>query len=132
MQRQSSNSRPTDPPQIPQSRAMFFQRRRAERGPILPLHNKENLGLRSSEVAVHFIPILVLSCLFILWWFSHPVKLEMKTGRLAATYQIAVQDTPSNLTDEVLTVPPYPWISEVQMASNESTAESARTEGETV
>ncbi|KAL0460258.1 UNVERIFIED_CONTAM: hypothetical protein Slati_0653000 [Sesamum latifolium] len=110
---------------------MFFQRRRAERGPILPLYNKENLGLRSSEIAVHFIPILVLFCLLILWWFSHPVKLEMKNGRLAATYQIAVQDTPAR-HDELLTVSPYPWISEVQMASNDSTSESARTEGETV
>ncbi|KAL0436502.1 UNVERIFIED_CONTAM: hypothetical protein Sradi_0358100 [Sesamum radiatum] len=111
---------------------MFFQRRRARRGPILPLYNKENLGLRSSEIAVHFIPIIVLFCLLILWWFSHPVKLEMKNGRLAATYQIAVQDKPSSPTDEVLTVPPYPWISEVQMTNNDSTEESARTEGETV
>ncbi|KAK4440796.1 Serine/threonine-protein kinase PBL27 [Sesamum alatum] len=128
---QSSNSRPTELP-VPQPRAMFFQRRRAERGPILPLHNRENSGLRSSVIAVHFIPILVLVCLFILWWFSHPVKLEMKNGRLAAAYQIAVQDTPPSPTDEVLTVPPYPWISEVQLASNDSTAESATTEGETV
>ncbi|KAL0369729.1 UNVERIFIED_CONTAM: Serine/threonine-protein kinase PBL27 [Sesamum angustifolium] len=66
-------------------------------------------------------------------YLSKTVKLEMKNGRLAATYQIAVQHTPpSSPSDEVLTIPPYPWISKVQMASNDSTAESARTEGVTV
>ncbi|KAL1817151.1 hypothetical protein DCAR_0521570 [Daucus carota subsp. sativus] len=31
---------------------------------------------------IHILPLIVLLCLFILWYFSYPVNLEIKDGRL--------------------------------------------------
>ncbi|KZV35128.1 hypothetical protein F511_06834 [Dorcoceras hygrometricum] len=42
---------------------------------------KETLRSRLRHHLVHLIPVLLLLCIFILWWFSHPVNLERKNER---------------------------------------------------
>ncbi|XP_044506456.1 uncharacterized protein LOC123226056 isoform X2 [Mangifera indica] len=49
--------------------------------------------LRSSSLSphkfVHTIPLIVLMSFFILWWFSHPVNLVFKDGRIKEIHQTA-------------------------------------------
>ncbi|RDX83183.1 hypothetical protein CR513_35933, partial [Mucuna pruriens] len=42
----------------------------------------------ATEKCIHAIPALVLLCLFTLWWFSFPVDVEIKDGRITAIRQI--------------------------------------------
>ncbi|TKY67282.1 hypothetical protein E2542_SST10174 [Spatholobus suberectus] len=42
----------------------------------------------ATEKCVHAIPALVLLCLFTLWWFSFPVDVEIKDGRITTIRQI--------------------------------------------
>ncbi|CAK8575943.1 unnamed protein product [Lathyrus sativus] len=44
-----------------------------------------------ADKMIHVIPLLVLLCLFTLWWFSFPVDLEFKDGRITTIRQM---DTP--------------------------------------
>ncbi|GAB2274213.1 hypothetical protein Dimus_008980 [Dionaea muscipula] len=57
----------------------------------LPLYNhnfhvskREKSRLRSSDNAVHFIPLVLLLCVIILWFFSNPVDVVKKADSLAA------------------------------------------------
>ncbi|KAJ1384038.1 hypothetical protein SESBI_42885 [Sesbania bispinosa] len=43
-----------------------------------------------AEKWIHAIPMLVLLCLFTLWWFSFRVDVEMKDGRITAIRQIDI------------------------------------------
>ncbi|PIN00710.1 hypothetical protein CDL12_26788 [Handroanthus impetiginosus] len=96
---------------------------------ILPLHKRHSgsfrrgiWGSRLQEKLIHLIPVIVLLCFFILWWFSYPVNVEIKNGRITAVERVMLQNTPfSHLDDQASTFPPYPLISEVQMATNYST-----------
>ncbi|XVF20167.1 hypothetical protein REPUB_Repub11eG0175000 [Reevesia pubescens] len=40
---------------------------------------------------IHAIPLLVLICFFILWWFSRPVNVEIKDGRIVAIHNVDMQ-----------------------------------------
>ncbi|KAI5576971.1 hypothetical protein POPTR_009G093700v4 [Populus trichocarpa] len=46
-----------------------------------------------SDKWIHAIPMVVLLCLFTLWWFSYPVNLEIKDGRIVGIHR-ADHDTP--------------------------------------
>ncbi|XP_038680838.1 uncharacterized protein LOC119981778 [Tripterygium wilfordii] len=37
---------------------------------------------------IHAIPAIVLISIFILYWFSHPVNVEIRDGRIEAIYQV--------------------------------------------
>ncbi|KAK1398506.1 hypothetical protein POM88_008369 [Heracleum sosnowskyi] len=37
---------------------------------------------------IHILPLIVLLCLFVLWYFSYPVNLEIKDGRLTKINRI--------------------------------------------
>ncbi|KAI3450494.1 hypothetical protein Pfo_007159 [Paulownia fortunei] len=131
MHRQGSSSRAIELPQISQPRSLFSPRRKMEETTDLPLYNRyssdskrEISGSRLPEKLVHLIPVVVLLCLFILWWFSYPVNLEFKNGRITAAYRVMTQNTPFfHLTNQASTFPPYPSISEMQMVGNDGIAE---------
>ncbi|KAH7835027.1 hypothetical protein Vadar_022188 [Vaccinium darrowii] len=46
--------------------------------PLSHAANKERNRHKSAETAVHLIPLLLLLCVFILWFFSTPVDLVHK------------------------------------------------------
>ncbi|KAG4994262.1 hypothetical protein JHK86_031089 [Glycine max] len=62
----------------------------------LPIYHRSLTGRRdtfrsrspATEKGIHAIPALVLLCLFTLWWFSFPVDVEIKDGRITAIRQI--------------------------------------------
>ncbi|WCJ41130.1 hypothetical protein M5689_022013 [Euphorbia peplus] len=57
-----------------------------DNAPVLPLYFPSSSIFRrsSAEKLVHLIPFLVLLCLLTLWWFSYPVNLVMKNGKIIA------------------------------------------------
>ncbi|KAL3653101.1 hypothetical protein CASFOL_002782 [Castilleja foliolosa] len=121
MQRQASTIRVVD---LPQPKSFFSPSpRRKMEGPTsdLPVFNskREILGSNLKGKLVHLIPLLVLLCLFILWWCSYPVFLEMKNGRITDAYRMMKQNIPLASTSPV---PPYTSISEVQMVGNDGIA----------
>ncbi|PON84156.1 hypothetical protein TorRG33x02_200540 [Trema orientale] len=65
---------------------------------------KKEIGRsRLAEKWVHAIPLLVLLCLFILWWFCYPVTLEIKEGRIVAIHPV---DDHNNQTSSSSSPPP--------------------------
>uniref|UniRef100_A0A6N2NDU8 Uncharacterized protein n=1 Tax=Salix viminalis TaxID=40686 RepID=A0A6N2NDU8_SALVM len=52
---------------------------------------------------IHAIPTAVLLCLFTLWWFSYPVNLEIKDGRIVGIHR-ADHDTPLTLDTRHVTL----------------------------
>ncbi|XP_052187063.1 uncharacterized protein LOC127797904 [Diospyros lotus] len=52
---------------------------------------------------IHCIPVIVLICLFVLWWFSYRVNLETRDGRIIAVHRIRTPE-PFNDTRVDLTV----------------------------
>ncbi|KAG8655320.1 uncharacterized protein LOC110612720 isoform X2 [Manihot esculenta] len=99
LQRQSSSSRAPDgehfTTQPIQQQAIYSPRnlRVYTSGGRLPLYfrpynplrrdYRETLRARlASEKLVHLIPVVLLLCLFILWWFSYPVNLIIKDGKI--------------------------------------------------
>ncbi|QCD88290.1 hypothetical protein DEO72_LG3g2832 [Vigna unguiculata] len=62
----------------------------------LPIYHRSVTGRRDNsrsrsppaEKCIHLIPVVVMLCLFTLWWFSFPVNLEIKDGRITAIRQI--------------------------------------------
>ncbi|KAK7341758.1 hypothetical protein VNO80_24697 [Phaseolus coccineus] len=62
----------------------------------LPIYHRSVTGRRDTsrsrsppaEKCIHLIPVMVLLCLFTLWWFSFPVNVEIKDGRITAIRQI--------------------------------------------
>ncbi|KAG6414208.1 hypothetical protein SASPL_126926 [Salvia splendens] len=62
---------------------------------LLPTYNpeshlakKDRLRLRSAEAAVHLIPIMLIICAVILWFFSAPVDLANKGDSIAVKVRI--------------------------------------------
>ncbi|XAR70521.1 hypothetical protein NMG60_11027396 [Bertholletia excelsa] len=63
-------------------------------GDQLPTYNpqshvakKERMRLRSAEAAVHLIPVLLVLCAIVLWFFSSPVDVVNKGGSVVARVQ---------------------------------------------
>ncbi|PIN04871.1 hypothetical protein CDL12_20090 [Handroanthus impetiginosus] len=63
--------------------------------PQLPTYNpeslvakKEKIRLRSAETAVHIIPILLILCGVILWFFSAPVNMASRSDRMAVKVSV--------------------------------------------
>ncbi|KAL5975265.1 hypothetical protein ACLOJK_031944 [Asimina triloba] len=50
--------------------------------PLSDVGKKETSRLKTAENAVHVIPLVLVVCGIILWFFSHPVVLENKTSSL--------------------------------------------------
>ncbi|XP_030968030.1 uncharacterized protein LOC115988604 [Quercus lobata] len=50
----------------------------------------------ASKWVLHAIPVIVLLCFFLLWWFSYHVKLVKVDGLITATHQI---ETPVTRND---------------------------------
>ncbi|KAL2328678.1 hypothetical protein Fmac_022105 [Flemingia macrophylla] len=71
----------------------------------LPLYHRSAAGRRDTsrsrssvaEKCIHAIPAIVLLCLFTLWWFSFPVDVEVKDGRITA-----IRQTPTALPSNPL------------------------------
>ncbi|KAG8387751.1 hypothetical protein BUALT_Bualt02G0053900 [Buddleja alternifolia] len=88
--------------------------------------NREIPSSRRAEKLVHLIPVVLLLCLFILWWFSYPVELEIRDGRITAVYQVITQNIPFlHLTNLATVSAPYPIISEMLIMNNGTVAEPA-------
>ncbi|XP_057954946.1 uncharacterized protein LOC131148971 [Malania oleifera] len=51
---------------------------------------REISRFRLSEKWIHAVPVLVFLSLFILWWFSYPVNLVIKDGRITAIHRIEI------------------------------------------
>ncbi|KAJ7947745.1 putative Transmembrane protein [Quillaja saponaria] len=51
---------------------------------------RENSRPRSPTKWIHAIPLIVLLCVFILWWFSYSVNLTIKDGSITALRQIEI------------------------------------------
>ncbi|KDP44146.1 hypothetical protein JCGZ_05613 [Jatropha curcas] len=66
----------------------------------LPVYKRDNKDITysrfASEKLVHAIPALVLLCLFTLWWFSYPVNLEMKDGKIMAIHRVEMPEPVDN------------------------------------
>ncbi|KAL3850736.1 hypothetical protein ACJIZ3_012618 [Penstemon smallii] len=93
-----------------------------ERHFILKRPADNNLGLGSQKL-VHLIPVTLLLCLFTLWWFSYPVNLEIKDGRITSVQNIVTQldDIPVvHLTSLASISPSYTSNSQMQIANNGS------------
>ncbi|KAL3750869.1 hypothetical protein ACJRO7_011798 [Eucalyptus globulus] len=64
----------------------------------LPISNRDPHDIGKGETVqsrfagkwIHVIPLIVLLCLFILWWFSYPVHVVIKDGRLVAIHRIEI------------------------------------------
>ncbi|KAK7856634.1 hypothetical protein CFP56_022675 [Quercus suber] len=56
----------------------------------LDTKKKKNISLPSSagKWVLHAIPVIVLLCLVLLWWFSYHVKLVKEDGLVTAIHQI--------------------------------------------
>ncbi|XP_018632026.3 uncharacterized protein [Nicotiana tomentosiformis] len=69
---------------------------------ILPLHYRPNSAFRSISLPtgkwIHLIPLAVFLCLLILWWFSYPVMLEIRDGRIKEIHKIE-EDVPELLNE---------------------------------
>ncbi|KAM7280567.1 hypothetical protein ACFE04_007701 [Oxalis oulophora] len=78
------------------------------------------------EKWVHAMPVFILLCFFILWWFSYPVELEIDNGRIAAVHRLEHMIHPQSLrqthvelaaawttTDDVKESAPIPSANEI-------------------
>ncbi|KAK4358784.1 hypothetical protein RND71_021013 [Anisodus tanguticus] len=65
---------------------------------ILPLYyTHSSISRRGiSGKWIHLIPIGILLSLFILWWFSYPVMLEIRDGRIKDIHKIIDEVVPLN------------------------------------
>ncbi|CAK9184989.1 unnamed protein product [Ilex paraguariensis] len=52
--------------------------------PLSEVAKKERSRLRSAETAVHIIPVLLVLCAIILWYFSSPVDMVNKADSIVA------------------------------------------------
>ncbi|KMT05416.1 hypothetical protein BVRB_7g175430 [Beta vulgaris subsp. vulgaris] len=54
------------------------------------------------SLVLHGFPLLVLLCFFLLWWFSSPVNLAIKDGRIIQSFSVqkavSLNDTEFNLS----------------------------------
>ncbi|OIS97639.1 hypothetical protein A4A49_03986 [Nicotiana attenuata] len=75
---------------------------------MLPLYNRPNSASRTISIPswfsgkwIHLIPLAVFLCLLILWWFSYPVMLEIRDGRIKEIHKIEVVPELLNETTNV-------------------------------
>ncbi|KAK7404646.1 hypothetical protein VNO78_05601 [Psophocarpus tetragonolobus] len=81
---------------VEQQQQQHTKRRRSFDEDLLPIYHRSVTGRRDTlrsrtpamEKCIHAIPALVLLCLFTLWWFSFPVDVEIKDGRITTIRQI--------------------------------------------
>ncbi|CAI8616502.1 unnamed protein product [Vicia faba] len=68
-----------------------------------------------ADKMIHAIPLLVLLCLFTLWWFSFPVDLEVKDGRITTIRQmdIPISNDHTRFDLTILTVAASPPIASI-------------------
>ncbi|GLT71990.1 hypothetical protein SLA2020_439660 [Shorea laevis] len=52
--------------------------------------------LRMKRMWIHAIPLIVLICFLVLWWFSYPVNLVIKDSKITAIHEI---EMPMSLND---------------------------------
>ncbi|KAF2300467.1 hypothetical protein P3X46_000273 [Hevea brasiliensis] len=88
---------------------------------------KETLRSRlAAEKLVHVIPVIVLLCLFTLWWFSYPVNLVIKDGKIVATHRFGMPQPFNNnhveLAILVSTISPVTSVPQNFTVSNETEA----------
>ncbi|XP_015582492.1 uncharacterized protein LOC8271707 [Ricinus communis] len=64
----------------------------------LPVYFRSSNPIRklASEKLVHAIPFAVLLCLFTLWWFSYPVNLVIKDGKIVAVHRVEMPQPLNN------------------------------------
>ncbi|KAL7115653.1 hypothetical protein ACP275_04G195700 [Erythranthe tilingii] len=121
MQRQSNTFRGAElsPPHTSLPMPPYSPEMKIDEATVLPLFRRHSGdGKRgvsryrcSPERRAHFIPVVVILCLFILWWFSHPVYLEMKNGRMIGVSRQMIQQN-TYLANLASIFTPYPSISE--------------------
>ncbi|KAL7264596.1 hypothetical protein ACSBR1_002536 [Camellia fascicularis] len=136
MQRPTNSNRACDDHHVidimQESQAKHSPRRKTEGLTDLPLFEGPSLyqkmsRSRSSEKWIHVIPVIVFLCIFILWWFSYPVNLEFKDGRIMAVHRIEMADpldeTRVEFTILASTTPPNTSISQIPTLSIETEAQ---------
>ncbi|KAI4334460.1 hypothetical protein L6164_019153 [Bauhinia variegata] len=77
---------------------------------------------RSAGKWIHAIPVLVLFCFFMLWWFSFPVTVLIEDGRITAIRQSntsILNDTRIDLTILAVSATPIPSILQNLSSNNE-------------
>ncbi|GFY99205.1 hypothetical protein Acr_13g0006060 [Actinidia rufa] len=77
---------------------------------------------------IHLVPAIVFLCIFILiWWFSYPVNLKIKDGRIIATHKIELpqplNETHFDLTILALATPPNGSIPQTLTPNNATEAQ---------
>ncbi|XP_059311416.1 uncharacterized protein LOC132062982 [Lycium ferocissimum] len=87
---------------------LFHPRRKMEDN-ILPLYFNHSSVSRNRRISlpswlsgkwIHLIPIGILLSLFILWWFSYPVLLEIRDGRIKDIHKIIIDEVvPESLNE---------------------------------
>lgn len=67
--------------------------------PLSEISKKESSRLKTAENAVHFIPVVLILCAVVLWFFSNPaVTVGNKADSLAARVEGLAVDGSTNLT----------------------------------
>ncbi|GAB4860232.1 hypothetical protein Ancab_011711 [Ancistrocladus abbreviatus] len=89
---------------------------------------------RSPEKLVHVIPLIVLLCCFILWWFSYQVTLEMKDGQITEIKRLETLPETLNKTRFDLAIlasanPPNPSVPQILGLINETNAQPISGDG---
>ncbi|PKI55896.1 hypothetical protein CRG98_023712 [Punica granatum] len=103
-----------DTARLPWSRAIAHPtpRRRIDGeddGHILPVYqqrlnpDKKETGMsRLHKKWVHAIPVIVILCFLILWWFSYPVTLVRKDGRIVSIEHIMIPANVAMKDDKIV------------------------------
>ncbi|XP_050231159.1 uncharacterized protein LOC126680141 [Mercurialis annua] len=93
----------------------------------LPLYSRSSTLFKKSsyEKLVHAVPLVVLICLFTLWWFSYPVNLEIKDGEIVGIQRVEMlQSLDNDLVEFAIlasATPPEAAVSQnITMKNNET------------
>ncbi|XP_048324331.2 uncharacterized protein LOC125420916 [Ziziphus jujuba] len=57
---------------------------------------KREISQSRSKKLIHAVPLLLFLCFFILWWFSYPVNLVIKDGRIMSIQPIEMEQPLNN------------------------------------
>ncbi|EYU19462.1 hypothetical protein ABFS82_01G104600 [Erythranthe guttata] len=88
MYRPVSSSRVSDEFFSNQSPAADTEEQLPTYNPESHVAKKDKSRLRSAEAAVHIIPLLLILCAVILWFFSSPVEMVNKRDHIAGRLRI--------------------------------------------
>ncbi|XP_057977815.1 uncharacterized protein LOC131164555 isoform X2 [Malania oleifera] len=86
MHRSASASRVSDelsaqpPPSLPVHSSRPSSDHLPTYNPLSQAAKRERSRLRSAEIAVHLIPLVLLLCALILWFFSTPGKFKLRAS----------------------------------------------------